>query len=261
MLDKVRAAVVHGQGDLLGLGGVVEVAHDGLQHLAVGVDVAHAGLKAHYAHAQGGLILAQDNAHHVFAVGLVHAGQGAQAGHHAGQEGLLLPLGVDGADVGKVGGGVDVGDLLLGEVDGDLVDGLGLVGRQADDQVVLAALGEHAVVGQEVAGALGFHIVKLDAEVFFRLLGAGVGHIVEVLVAQAAGGQDDAHLQGVAVRGAAGGAGRWGVLAAAAGGQAEGEGTGQREREQFLCVHDRVPPLIHSAQQGHFGRARPKLTS
>lgn len=30
----------------------------------------------------------------------------------------------------------------------------------------------HAVVGQEVAGALGFHIVKLDAEVFFRLLGA-----------------------------------------------------------------------------------------
>ena len=30
------------------------------------------------------------------------------------------------------------------------------------------------------------------------------------------GGQDDAHLQGVAVRGAAGGAGRWGVLAAAA---------------------------------------------
>lgn len=89
-----------------------------------------------------------------------------------------------------------MGDLLLGEVDGDLVDGLGLVGRQADDQVVLAALGEHAVVGQEVAGALGFHIVKLDAEVFFRLLGAGVGHIVEVLVAQAAGGQDDAHLQG-----------------------------------------------------------------
>ena len=124
-----------------------------------------------------------------------------------------------------------------------LVDGLGLVGRQADDQVVLAALGEHAVVGQEVAGALGFHIVKLDAEVFFRLLGAGVGHIVEVLVAQAAGGQDDAHLQGIAVRGAAGGAGRWGVLAAAAGGQAEGEGTGQREREQFLCVHDRVPPI------------------
>ena len=54
---------------------------------------------------------------------------------------------------------------------------------------------------------------------------------------------------------------RTGVLAAAAGGQAEGEGTGQREREQFLCVHDRVPPSIHSAQQGHFGRARPKLTS
>ena len=52
----------------------------------------------------------------------------------------------------------------------EIVDGLGLVGRQADDQVVLAALGEHAVVGREVAGALGFHIVKLDAEVFFRLL-------------------------------------------------------------------------------------------
>ena len=128
-------------------------------------------------------------------------------------------------------------ELLVREVLDDLGHGVALVRAQADDQIVLAALCHDAQVGEIVAGSLRLQVIEGDAQLFLCAGDAVVGHVVEVLVAQAAGAQDQAHVNGAGLgltaarrRGSAGGP-------VAAGRQRQRHQSSHRQSSHFLEVH------------------------
>ena len=213
--------------EFLALTRVVEAVHVALQHGHVGVHILGTGNVANNTLAKSRVLLTQDHADDVLLIGQRHIADGAQAGQHTGQEGLLLPLGSHGADVVQLQRGVHMGKLLVGEVGSHLGEGIGHIVAQAHDQVVIPGLAHGPQVGHIVADGLRLQIVEGNAQLGLSGLHSLVSHIVEVRVAQAAGAQDQTHLHGLVVIGL-------GVVLGAAGTQGHKHDQSQQQRCEFF---------------------------